>query len=94
MEKDKPKISPADPTPPNSWVISDKESLIAWVSRFLWHYEGMASGNGPEEAPDNPALIIVDGILMALPVLKGDAGKSKPVHLPDPEIYFQDEDNP
>jgi hypothetical protein len=75
------------------WKISDKESLVAWVRRFLWHYEGMASGNGPEEAPDNPALTIVDNIITALPALEDDAGKRSPVHLPDPEIYFQDEGN-
>jgi hypothetical protein len=84
MRKDKPKISP------NDWLIYDKKSLVAWVSRFLWHYEGMASGNGPEEAPDDPALTIVDAVIS---VLEDLAKKSGPSHLPNPKIYFQAEDN-
>ena len=94
MEKDKPKTFSNDPASNPLWKISDKESLVAWVRRFLWHYEGMASGNGPEEAPDDPELIIIDNILKALPVLKGHGEKKGPVHLPNPEIYFQTEDSP
>ncbi len=83
MRKDKPQISP------NDWLIYDKKSLVAWVSRFLWHYEGMASGNGPEEPPDNPGLIIVESIIKAFPLLSGE--KIEPIRLPDPETYFQAE---
>lgn len=94
MGKDKSKIFPnVVPASNPLWKISDKESLVTWVSRFLWHYEGMASGNGPEEAPDNPALTIVDTILKALSVLEGPAEKRKPILLPNPNIYFQVEDS-
>ena len=70
-----------------TWKISDKESLVAWVSRFLWHYEMLCTDNGPEEVPDDPANAIVENILNAIPVLK-DGEKSEPIHLPDPENYF------
>ena len=92
MGKDKPKIGPTDPASNPPWKISDKESFVAWVSRFLWHYEGMASGNGPEEAPDNPAETIVNNIFKVLNV-NADQRKIKTVHLPDPAYYFHIEDN-
>jgi len=78
--------------PSEDWIISDKESLIAWVSRFLWHYEMLCSDNGPEESPDNPALTIVDNILKTIPVLK-DGEKSDLIRLPAPASYFQIQDN-
>lgn len=74
------------------WKISDKESLVRWVSRFLWYYEVFCTDNGPEEAPDNPASIIVENILKAIPVLK-DGEKSEPIHLLAPASYFQLEED-
>ena len=69
------------------WEISDKESLVAWVRRYLWHYEGVCAGNGPEESPDNPATEIVDNIFKAL-CLNVTRRKIKTTHLPDPSSYF------
>jgi hypothetical protein len=74
------------------WKISDKESLVAWVSRFLWHYEMLCTDSGPEEVPDNPASIIVENIVKAMPVLK-DGEKSEPILLPVPASYFQIQGN-
>jgi hypothetical protein len=91
-EKDKPKIGLDDPAPVPQWKISDKKSLVAWVSRFLWHYEGLCSDTGSEESvDDNPANIIVDNILKAIPVLK-DGEKSETILLPTPAFYFQFEE--
>jgi hypothetical protein len=75
--------------PLEDWVISDKESLVAWVSRFLWHYEGVCSGNGVEECPDKPEEIIVNSIFKALAV---SAVVENPIHsiqLKDPSFHFQ-----
>ena len=74
------------------WKISDKESLVAWVSRFLWHYEGVCAGNGPEKAPDEPETTIVDNIFKVLG-LNVRQHKIKTTHLPDPSCYFHIEDN-
>lgn len=92
MEKDKPKISPNDLASNPQWKISDKESLIAWVSRFLWHYEMLCSDNGTEEAPDDPASTLVENIFNTISVLKDDE-KSEPILLPAPASYFQIQDN-
>lgn len=76
--------------PLKDWVISDKESLKAWVRRFLWHYEGVCSGNGEEEAPDTPEVIIVESVTKALAVLDSEGKRqTKLVRLPDPITYFQ-----
>ena len=69
------------------WVISDKESLVAWVRRFLWHYEGVCSGNGTEEAPYKPEVTIVENIIRVLHC--GDGLQIEPIPMPDPESYFQ-----
>ena len=82
---------PAIEKPLEGWVISDKESLIAWVRRFLWHYEGVCSGNGLEEAPDEPEVAIVENIIKVLKS-KGESKISiKKTHLPNPLFYFQSE---
>ena len=77
--------------PLEDWVISDKESLVAWVRRFLWHYEGVCSGNGTEEAPDEPEKIIVENILLSLGVSLKQNSIIEPSKLSDPETYFQGE---
>ena len=77
--------------PLEDWVISDKESLIAWVRRFLWHYEGVCSGNGAEEAPDEPEVTIVENIIKVLHCR--DELQIEPISMPDPESYFQPQDS-
>jgi len=59
------------------------------VRRFLWHYEGVCSGNGPEESPENPEEIIVDNILMALGVFAKKENQVPSIQLKDPSCHFQ-----
>jgi len=67
--------------------------LIAWVSRFLWHYEGVCSGYGAEEVPDEPAKTIVENIFKAVNIVDcKDKMKIEPIGLPNPAFYFQHQD--
>jgi len=84
---------PAVENPLGDWVISDKESLVAWVRRFLWHYEGVCSGNGPEEAPDTPEVKIVENIIKVFLSDNGDKMQIVQTRLPNPSFYFQSGDN-
>lgn len=80
-------VGMVDSTP--NWVIADKESLEAWVRRFLWHYEGVCLGDGPEQAPNEPERIILKNILVALGVSSQPNPIIESVELLDPETYFQ-----
>ncbi len=80
---------PATKKTSEDWVISDKESLEAWVRRFLWHYEGVCSGSGPEEAPDNPEKLLVDSILNVANTSLKKLHRKHLTHLPDPSFYFR-----
>jgi hypothetical protein len=57
---------------------------------FPWHYEGICSGNGSEEGPDDPAKTMVENIFRVMG--RGDYEDKMqigPVHLPNPAFYFQ-----
>ncbi len=80
--------------PLEDWVISDKDLLIAWVRRFLWHYEGICAGEGTEKAPDMPEVTIVENIHKVFGIEDSvDRMQIVPTCLKDPEYYFQPQDN-
>lgn len=87
LHTDRPTID----KPLEKWEIHDKESLKAWVRRFLWHMDGPETG-GPEEMPDDPEGIILDNIIKTLVPEEGVC-KIVPTQLLDPSYYFQIDGN-
>ena len=66
-----------------------REALEKWVGDFLWHLEGIYSGNGSENLPDVPENVIIVGtILEAIEGLQDDRNK-KPNQPPEPSSFFQ-----
>jgi hypothetical protein len=68
------------------WVISDKESLVAWVSRFLWCWED--GGLLHRDA----AKIIVDQISQAQLCLQGPE-QMEQILIVSPESFFHKQED-
>lgn len=70
------------------WIVSDKESLIKWVSQFLWLWDDEEIAMFPTEAAE----IIVSQLVQAHICLL-DSERKGQIQLPNPQVFFHKQED-